>query len=66
MVCEFETSQGSPSLCSLSQATDDNFDWTLNTGATASRHTGPAAAKTGTHYVYMEASEPRRLGDMAE
>ncbi len=37
---------------------DDDFDWTLKTGATGSSNTGPTAANDGTHYVYMESSAP--------
>ncbi len=40
------------------QASGDDFDWTVQTGGTPSSSTGPAGAFEGTHYVYMEASDP--------
>ncbi len=40
------------------QSTDDDFDWTVNSGSTPSSNTGPSAAAEGTYYVYMESSSP--------
>ncbi len=45
-------------LGAWSQGAGDDFDWTLNTGGTPSNSTGPAAAFEGTHYIYVEASDP--------
>jgi hypothetical protein len=36
--------------------TTDTFDWTLTSGSTASRGTGPSGAKSGTRYLYIETS----------
>ena len=41
-----------------SQATTDDFDWTVLSGATVSTNTGPTAANEGSYYAYMEASAP--------
>ncbi len=46
------------------QATDDDFDWTRNTGDTPSSGTGPNSAHDGSYYMYTEASYPRILGDI--
>ncbi|QKX05202.1 T9SS type A sorting domain-containing protein [Aquimarina sp. TRL1] len=40
------------------QSTTDDFNWSVQTGATPSRDTGPSAANAGSHYVYMETSSP--------
>ena len=62
--CDFENG-----LCGYSQSVSDNFDWRVNTGNTTSVRTGPPADHTfGTtlgHYIYIEASRPRRQGDRA-
>lgn len=47
------------------QATDDDFDWTRNTGGTPSSGTGPTSAHDGSYYLYTEASSPRVTGDYA-
>jgi Zn-dependent metalloprotease/chitodextrinase len=41
-----------------SQASDDDFDWTVKTGSTPSSNTGPSSADNGSYYVYMESSSP--------
>lgn len=41
-----------------SQGSGDDFDWTVNSGGTASSSTGPSAAAQGTYYVYAETSNP--------
>lgn len=41
-----------------SQEATDDFDWALRTGGTPSNNTGPSGAFEGTHYVYVEASDP--------
>jgi len=40
------------------QSSDDDIDWSLNSGMTASWGTGPDAASDGTEYLYVEASYP--------
>jgi hypothetical protein len=45
-------------LGAWSQGSGDDFDWTLNTGGTPSNSTGPSGAFEGTHYIYVEASDP--------
>jgi len=50
----------------MSQATDDRFDWTMIDGATPSESTGPDQAFNGSWYIYIEASHPRQLNDMAK
>ncbi|XP_021350862.1 MAM and LDL-receptor class A domain-containing protein 1-like isoform X1 [Mizuhopecten yessoensis] len=51
--------------CFLVQATDDNFDWTINSGSTPSTGTGPDSAQSGNNYLYAEGSSPRVSGDLA-
>ena len=43
----------------------DNFDWTRWEGSTPSELTGPEAANSGQYYIYIEASNPRKNGDVA-
>lgn len=64
--CDFENKDGIGTLCDFSQSINDDFDWTLQTGNTPSRHTGPDEAYTGSYYIYVEASSPRMLGEKAE
>ncbi|XP_069106937.1 MAM and LDL-receptor class A domain-containing protein 1-like [Argopecten irradians] len=59
--CDFE----SQSNCFLTDATDDQFDWTVQTGGTQSSGTGPNAAQSGSNYLYAETSSPRVQGDIA-
>lgn len=40
------------------QATGDDFDWTIKSGGTPSSGTGPSSAYDGTYYIYMESSYP--------
>ncbi|WP_025739469.1 endonuclease [Aquimarina pacifica] len=40
------------------QASTDDFDWTRNSGSTASSNTGPSSASAGSYYIYMESSSP--------
>lgn len=61
--CNFDAQ----SLCEFTQGTGDQFDWTLNSGATSS---GPSTGPTNDvssrgYYIYAEASVPRRNGDRA-
>ncbi|MEW7279066.1 choice-of-anchor B family protein [Aquimarina sp. 2201CG1-2-11] len=39
-----------------SQSNSDNLDWSINSGGTPSRDTGPSAASNGTYYLFVEAS----------
>lgn len=57
ITCNFE--QG---LCSLTQDTQDNFDWTRTAGSTATAHTGPTADHTNSagYYIYAEADAHHR------
>ena len=41
-----------------SQELMDDFDWTLQTGATPSNGTGPTSANDGNYYLFTEASTP--------
>ncbi|XP_019632083.1 PREDICTED: MAM and LDL-receptor class A domain-containing protein 2-like [Branchiostoma belcheri] len=63
--CDFEDS----TLCGYVQKTDDQFDWTWQTGSTGTSNTGPQNDHTlGTsagHYMYIETSSPRQPGDIA-
>ena len=38
------------------QATDDDIDWTRQSGSTPSSSTGPSAASDGSYYIFTEAS----------
>nr|XP_054755839.1 MAM and LDL-receptor class A domain-containing protein 1-like [Lytechinus pictus] len=67
--CDFEGG-----MCGYTQPVDnwqdkDEFDWFLNSGPTGTAGSGPSADHTkGTpegHYLYIEASQPRRPGDRA-
>ncbi|XP_035827621.1 MAM and LDL-receptor class A domain-containing protein 1-like [Aplysia californica] len=62
--CDFEND-----LCGFSQDLYDDFDWTRKAGSTDSVGTGPSSDHTyGTsigHYIYIEASSPRRPGEKA-
>ena len=48
-----------------SQGTNDDFDWTRNSGGTPSSSTGPTGAHDGTYYMFTESSSPRVNGDEA-
>ena len=48
-----ENFEGTLSIC---QFTDDDIDWTLQSGGTASVQTGPSTAYEGSNYFYVEAS----------
>nr|KAG5689549.1 hypothetical protein BaRGS_022052 [Batillaria attramentaria] len=66
VLCDFEE----PTLCGYVQSARDNFDWTRHHGSTASSATGPTNDHTyGTsqgHYMYIESSQPRKIGDKAQ
>jgi len=40
------------------QNTNDDFNWTRNSGGTPSNNTGPSGAAAGTFYAYVESSSP--------
>lgn len=44
------------SLGSWRQSVEDNIDFTIHTGPTASSSTGPSAAFEGSYYIYVEAT----------
>ncbi|ADR22497.1 hypothetical protein MATR_36570 [Marivirga tractuosa] len=54
----FPYNQGFESGSDWFQSTSDDFDWTINSGGTASSNTGPASAFDGNYYFYIEASSP--------
>ena len=63
--CNFETADGSSTMCDLEQDThDDKVDWKLWHGNTPSLETGPKAAYNGKYYIYLEATH-REEGDDA-
>lgn len=41
-----------------SQSTQDDLDWTRDSGGTPSSNTGPTAGASGSFYMYVEASDP--------
>ena len=45
-------------LGAWTQASGDDFNWTVLSGATPSSSTGPSSANSGSYYVYMESSAP--------
>ncbi|MBN3035569.1 MAG: hypothetical protein JW861_08275, partial [Bacteroidales bacterium] len=47
------------------QSTDDDFDWTRNTGPTPTPETGPPTACEGDYYLYTESSYPNYPGKSA-
>ena len=61
--CDFE--ENVDTLCGMRQSIDDQFDWIRNAGVTLSYGTGPSSAASGEHYLYIEASPPRKAGDAA-
>ena len=40
------------------QATTDDFDWTIDANGTPSNNTGPSSAAEGNYYLYTESSSP--------
>ncbi|XP_048779949.2 zonadhesin-like [Ostrea edulis] len=65
--CDFESNK----FCGWIQDHADDFDWTLHSGQTTTGRTGPFADHTlgphytTGHYIYIEASTPRKPGDKA-
>ncbi|XP_062620639.1 MAM domain-containing glycosylphosphatidylinositol anchor protein 1-like [Saccostrea cucullata] len=62
-LCDFETSL--ESSCFLTETNRDIFNWTRHSGITLSYSTGPEAAKSGTYYMYIEATN-QNFGDHAQ
>lgn len=54
IIVDFESTD----LSIWTNAVDDDLNWTINTGATASINTGPDQANDGSNYFYVEASSP--------
>ena len=65
--CSFEDNSGRKTLCGMQQMTNDNFDWTVQSGRTPSDETGPRSAISDSqpNYIYIEASSPRRYNEKA-
>ena len=64
--CSFESAEGTPSLCGMTQSRADDFDWTLQEGPTRSRNTGPLQAASEPYYAFIETSRPRNRDDIAK
>ena len=47
------------------QSTDDDFNWSMNNGSTATQETGPEHAAQGEWYIYIETSSLQREGHVA-
>ncbi len=56
--CHSASNDGFESGTSWYNAADDDIDWTVRQGSTPSRDTGPASAKEGNYYIYVESSDP--------
>jgi hypothetical protein len=65
-MCSFEEPTG---MCDWSQDEDNNIDWELGRGSTASFNTGPKRDHTiglpSGHYIFLESSYPAVRGDRA-
>jgi len=63
--CDFEQF----GMCTYLQGKNDDFDWLRGHGGTTSWNTGPRKDHTRDsavgHYMYVEASAPRKTGDRA-
>ncbi|CAD5119990.1 DgyrCDS8574 [Dimorphilus gyrociliatus] len=64
--CKFEIGGNIATFCRMEQDKRDAFDWSLLSGETPSKMTGPNRAYNGEYYIFIEASKPRRRGDMAK
>ena len=58
--CSFEDASGAATWCDTTQASNDQFDWTMGQGSTPSSPTGPDAAQSGQHYVFIEATRRQK------
>ncbi len=62
----FPYSQGfNNTIGQWTQDTNDDFNWSLRTGTTPSNGTGPSGAAEGSHYIYMETSNPNNPAKVA-
>jgi len=65
-ITSFPYNQGfNNTLGQWSQDTNDDFNWTVRTGGTPSNGTGPSGAVEGSHYIYMETSNPNNPAKVA-
>ncbi|WP_299883827.1 GEVED domain-containing protein [uncultured Lacinutrix sp.] len=65
-ITSFPYSEGfESSFGAWTQGSGDDFNWTRNSGTTASSNTGPSSASQGSQYVYMESSSPNNSNDRA-
>ena len=67
MECSFE--ETNPPLCGWTNLKNDDFDWSIGQGTTASFKTGPSADHTYNNnkgkYLYIETSGSLKLNDKA-
>ncbi|MEM9544651.1 MAG: Ig-like domain-containing protein [Bacteroidota bacterium] len=61
IVEDFETN----ALVNWTQDSGDDFNWSINTGATTSGSTGPSGAYSGSYYAYTEATTPNNPNKIA-
>jgi hypothetical protein len=61
---DFEDGGVTIDACWINESASDDFDWSANTGGTASGYTGPSAAFAGDDYIYTESSGQSQ-GDQA-
>jgi len=67
-LCDFEPSSEPKPYCGMwaDRSKGDEFDWTRKSGNTPSGSTGPTSgASSGSYYLFIESSSPRRPGDKA-
>jgi len=57
-VSTFPYQEGFEFTSSWKQSTNDDFNWSINSGGTPSSNTGPSSAFEGTNYFYVESSSP--------
>jgi len=57
-VTSFPYQEGFESATLWEQSSNDDFNWTVNSGGTPSSNTGPSSAFEGSDYFYIESSSP--------
>ena len=62
--CSFETTSGADTWCDVTQASDDDFDWSFGNGPTPSNPTGPSKGHSGPYFTFIEATR-RQYNDRA-
>jgi len=62
--CGFEQSASGGFYGIWEERKNDKFDWSRGQSTPSSR-TGPKGAAEGSHFLYIEASSPRKIGDNA-